>query len=210
MNREYVDMENFPRKGQFEHFIKMAFPCVGFTVNMDITKFRKEIKKKGYPFFHTLLYRRMAALNSVPQLRQRIAEGRVVQYDVCEPTYTLALPDETYCYCHLRCDMPFDEFLPYAEKRKDAAIKARSMDDGDDFLGYVFVSSVPWISFCDATQPMDIPADGIPRILFGKFFEQGEKILLPVNILTHHALTDGFHLSKFYERLQKLLDGEEI
>ena len=209
MNWEYVDMESFPRKSQFEHFYKMAFPCVGFTVNMDITEFRWEIKEKGYPFFHTLLYRTMAALNSVPQLRQRIKDGKVVQYDVCEPTYTLALPDENYCYCHLSCDMPFEEFLPYAEKRKAESLEKCSMDDGDDFLGYVFVSSVPWISFVDATQPMDIPADGIPRILFGKVFEQGEKVLLPVSILTHHALTDGFHRSECYQKLQSLLDGEE-
>ena len=209
MNREFIDMENFPRRNQFDHFIKMAFPCVGFTVNMDITKFRREIKANGYPFFHTLLYRTMAALNSVPQLRQRILEGKVVQYDACEPTYTLALPDETYCYCHLNCNMPFEEFLPYAERRKAEALAERSMDDGEDFLGYVFVSSVPWISFVDATQPMDIPADGIPRVLFGKFFKQDGKILLPVNILTHHALTDGFHLSKFFLELQKRLDGEE-
>ena len=209
MKFEFVDMDAFPRKNQFDHFIKMAFPCVGFTVNMDITAFRREIKEKDYPFFHTLLYRTMAALNSVPELRQRILDGKVVQYDECEPTYTLALPDETYCYCHLKCDMPFEEFLPYAERRKAEAMAERSMDDGDDFLGYVFVSSVPWISFTDAIQPMDIPADGIPRILFGKYFEQGDKILLPVNILTHHALTDGFHLSKFYLKLQKLLDGEE-
>ena len=47
MNRKFIDMENFPRKSQFEHFIKMAFPCVGFTVNIDITKFCREIKAKN-------------------------------------------------------------------------------------------------------------------------------------------------------------------
>ena len=99
--------------------------------------------------------------------------------------------------------------MPYAEKVKARALEERSMDDGDDFEGYFFVSSVPWISFTSAIQPMDIPADGIPRFLFGKFFEQGDKILLPVCVLTHHALTDGWHLSKFYQRLQQLLDGEE-
>ena len=41
MTFEYVDMESFPRREQFEHFRNMAFPCVGFTVNMDITKFRR-------------------------------------------------------------------------------------------------------------------------------------------------------------------------
>ena len=209
MTFEYVDMESFPRREQFEHFRNMAFPCVGFTVNMDITKFRREIKERGWPFFHTLLYRTVWAANSVPEIRQRIRGDRIVQYDFCEASYTLALPDETYCYCHLRFDMPFEEFLPYAEKVKSRALEERSMDDGDDFEGYFFVSSVPWISFTSAIQPMDIPADGIPRFLFGKFFEQGDKILLPVCVLTHHALTDGWHLSKFYQRLQQLLDGEE-
>lgn len=208
MNWEYIDMEAFPRRGQFEHFRNMAYPCVGFTVNMDITKFRREIKEKGYPFFHTLLYRTVWAANSVPEIRQRIRGDKIVQYDFCEASYTLALPDETYCYCHLRFDMPFDEFLPYAAAVKAKALTERSLTDGDDVEGYFFVSSVPWISFTDAIQPMDSPADGIPRFLFGKFFEQGDKVLIPVSVLTHHALTDGFHLSKFYQRLQALLDGE--
>lgn len=208
MNWEYIDMEAFPRWGQFEHFRNMAYPCVGFTVNMDITKFRREIKEKGYPFFHTLLYRTVWAANSVPEIRQRIRGDKIVQYDFCEASYTLALPDETYCYCHLRFDMPFNEFLPYAAAVKAKALTERSLTDGDDVEGYFFVSSVPWISFTDAIQPMDNPADGIPRFLFGKFFEQGDKILIPVSVLTHHALTDGFHLSKFYQRLQTLLDGE--
>ena len=204
-----VDMSTQPRCAQYEYFRTLANPYVSLTANCDITLLRQTVLENGWPFFLTALYCAVNAANAVPELRRRIKGETVVEYETCISSHTVALPDETYCYCHLRFDMPFEEFLPYAEKVKARALEERSMDDGDDFEGYFFVSSVPWISFTSAIQPMDIPADGIPRFLFGKFFEQGDKILLPVCVLTHHALTDGWHLSKFYQRLQQLLDGEE-
>ncbi len=207
MEYKFIDMDTFPRRAHFEHFSAMANPSVGFTVNLDITAFKKEVKEKGLPFFHTLIYRAVWAMNSVPQIRQRIRDGKIVEYDFCEASYTLALPDETYCYCHLRFDMPFEEFVPYAEGVKRSCLENPSLDDGDDPEGYFFISSVPWISFTSAVQPMDVPADSNPRLLFGKYFEENGKLLIPVCILCHHALTDGLHLSKFYMEFQRLLDG---
>lgn len=209
MGYKFIDMDSFPRRSHFEHFYNMASPAVGLTVNMDITSFKKEVKEKGLPFFHTLVYRAVWAMNSVPQLRQRIREGKIVEYDFCDGTYTLALPDETYCYCHLEFNKPFEEFIPYAEKVKQNCLANPNIDEEGDPEGYFFISSVPWVSFTAAVQPMAIPADSNPRLLFGKYFTEGERLLIPVCIQSHHALTDGLHLSKFYLKLQKLLDGEE-
>ena len=40
----------------------------------------------------------------------------------------------------------------------------------------------------------------------GKYFEQGEKILLSLAIQVHHGVCDGFHLSRFINDLQEWLD----
>lgn len=211
MNKEFLDMETFPRRAHFEHFRKMSFPWVGVTANVDITKFRKEIKEKDYPFFLALLYRTVFAGNSVPEFRQRVCGDKIVQYGFCRASFTLALEDGTYCYCKpARYNLPFEEFLPLAIKAEEEAKMDAGINDGDDSDELFFVSSMPWISFTSVIEPFDYPADSNPRLMFGKFFEQDGKILLPVSTLTHHGLTDGRHIGMFYENLQKLLDGEKI
>lgn len=206
MKFHFIDMENFPRKGQFEYFSKLANPSVGITAELDITALYDLTKEKGLPFFHSLLYKSAAAMNSVPQLRQRIKGGKIAEYDCCAVSYTLALPDETYCYCNLSCDMPFDEFLPYAEEVKRRTLQNPSLEDADDIDGYFFFSSLPSVSFTSLIQPTDIPMDSNPRLTFGKYFRREGRLLIPVALLCHHALVDGIHIGKFYEALQREYD----
>ncbi|TFG78810.1 MAG: chloramphenicol acetyltransferase, partial [Flavobacteriales bacterium] len=42
------------------------------------------------------------------------------------------------------------------------------------------------------------PGDSVPRITYGKFFEQDWKLMMPLNIQAHHALVDGHHLGAFF------------
>ena len=46
----------------------------------------------------------------------------------------------------------------------------------------------------------------LPIFTIGKYFEQGEKILLPLAIQVHHGVCDGFHLSRFINDLEEWLD----
>lgn len=48
--------------------------------------------------------------------------------------------------------------------------------------------------------------DSIPRISFGKYFYQDDKVLLPYSIQVNHMLLDGIHVGKYMERLQEFLD----
>ena len=38
MNYHYLDMEHYPRRGQFDYFRNMAYPYAGMTVPLDITE----------------------------------------------------------------------------------------------------------------------------------------------------------------------------
>ena len=60
---------------------------------------------------------------------------------------------------------------------------------------------MPWLSYTSIVQPVPTPADSNPRITWGKYFYEGERLMIPVTVLCHHALVDGIHIAKFYERL---------
>lgn len=192
-----IDKKNDPRRAQFEYFRTFLNPYASVTVNCDITPL-----KGRKPFFLTVLYCAVNAANSVAELRRRIVGDQVVEFENCLSSHTVALPDETYCYCEIDCSKPFAEYLPYAEAAVEKAKASPSMDDAEPEKLY-FVSSVPWMSFTSLSLPVPNPPDSNPRITFGKAFEQDGKYLLPVNLTVHHALADGIHIAKFFAALEE-------
>ncbi|NSB44721.1 chloramphenicol O-acetyltransferase [Clostridium saccharoperbutylacetonicum] len=46
-------------------------------------------------------------------------------------------------------------------------------------------------------------------ITWGKFFEEGKKIIMPLTIQIHHAVADGYHCSLFFSDVNKILLNPE-
>ena len=90
------------------------------------------------------------------------------------------------------------------------ALPAPSLDDGADPDELFFVSSLPWLTFSAISLPTPTPADSNPRITFGKFTQEGDRVLLPVNLTANHALVDGLHLAAFFDGMvQRAAHPEE-
>lgn len=205
MNEKVINMDEYPRIDHFNFFRYMDYPFVGLTINIDITNFLKHIKRQGYSFFHSFLYTISNAANGVPQLRQRIRNDEIVEFSHCSCSYTVAMENEMYCYCNVDCNMPLNEFIPYAKKLQQDATKHPDISNNKEKLSMFFVSSLPWHSYTALIQPLSNRSDSNPRITWGKYFEQDGKTIIPVSILCHHALVDGAHLSHFYNNLIELL-----
>ena len=202
-----IPLETYPRRAHFARFSAMANPYAGVTVPVDITGFLAACRREETPFFLSFLYCASRAANRVPQLRQRILEGEIVEYAWCPTSHTVALEDGTYCYCTLESDMSFRDYLPRAREAQELAKKQRSLTDGEDGDSLLFISCVPYISYTALVQPAPFPADSNPRITWGKYFAQGDRYLLPLSVLCHHALVDGLHISRFYDTLDMVLSS---
>lgn len=204
MDYKYLDMETYKRKNHFEYFNSLAYPYVGLTVNVDITDLLKTIKAKGLPFFLSICYCVSRAANRVPEFRQRILNNQIIEYDDCLTSHTVALSDGTFCYCDLDSNRPFEDYICYAAYEQEKARQKNSINENaDDTLGKIFISTIPWVSYTALINPTPVPADSNPRITWGKYFMQNEKVLLPVSVLCHHALVDGLHISRFYDFLNE-------
>ena len=204
MDYQYVDMETYKRKKHFEYFNSLAYPYVGVTVNVDITDLQKKIKADNLPYFISFLYCVSRAANGVPEFRQRIKDKKIIEFDHCKTSHTVALEDETYCYCTLDDNMEFSDYITYALREQESAKQSGSIEEEEtDIYDKFFISTLPWLSYISAVQPVPIPADSNPRITWGRYFAQDDRILLPVSVLCHHALIDGRHIAKFYEVLEE-------
>ena len=210
MHYTYLEMENYKRKNHFEYFSHLSYPYVGITVNVDITGLPQKIKLKELPFFLTFCYCISKAANSVTEFRQRILDGKIIEFEHCQTSHTVALEDSTYCYCTLDSNMPFEKYIAYAVREQEKAKQNRTIDeDKNETLDKIFISTLPWISYTSLIQPVPIPADSNPRITWGKYFVQENKIFLPVSVLCHHALIDGIHIAAFYKLLDKEIENME-
>lgn len=205
--RKFIDMENYPRKSHFEFFGSLAYPYVGFTANVDVTNPIRFAKEKGGSSFLAILYVAVKAANAVPELRQRIVDGKIAEFDHCNVGYTVALPDKTFCNCYTESRMSIEEFFVDAKARQAEAMKHPGFVNPDeDETGLIFASCIPWLAFTQCIQPAPIPADSNPRIVFGKYIKEGDRTLMPLHIQCNHALVDGYHLSEFYRVFQELAD----
>ncbi len=203
-----IDMETYARRAHFAYFCGMGYPYVGLTHEMDVTDFVGRAKDAGLPFFLTFLWCVAAAANQVPELRRRVEDGGIVEFSACPTSHTLAKADGTYCYCTLDCEQPLARFIPYAqEEQRHARARGDIHETAADTLSLFFISSMPWLSYTALVQPVPSPADSNPRITWGKYEKRGERLLLPVSILCHHALADGLHIAHFYENLERALAG---
>ena len=181
-------MTKDPRSGQFAYFRTMPDPWAGITVPVDITAFLSALRRR--PFFLSFLYAVMRAANAVPELRRRLLpDGQVVEYDRCDPSYTVMKPDGTgvYVYC-----------------LQETLARGTLTEDGD-VLANFFVSCVPWLYYTQIQEPSAGADDSNPRFAWGKYQEQNGRMMLPVSLFINHALCDGWHVTQFYCNLEQEL-----
>ena len=205
--KRIIDLETYPRRSHFDYFRTMAFPYVGLTANVDVTNLLRYAKVHGGAGFHAILWTAAQAVNAVPELRQRIEQDQIVEYDHSNIGYTVAREDHTFCNCHVQTDMPLAQFLVDARQRQEEAKHHPGFfNPEEDDAALIFASCVPWVSFTQVVQPVPSPGDCNPRIVFGKYIVDGEKTLMPLHIQCNHALVDGYHIGEFYRIFQQIND----
>ena len=206
--RKLIDLNNYPRRSHYEYFKSLAFPYVGMTANVDVTGPIRFARERGASSFLAILWITAKAANAVPELRQRIVDDQIVEFDHCNAGFTVALEDKTFCNCYTESRMSIEEFLVDARARQEEAKKHPGFVNPDeDETGLFFTSCVPWVAFTQCIQPCPIPADCNPRIVFGKYIREGERTLMPLHIQANHALVDGYHIGEFYRIFQELADS---
>ena len=204
MSNIRIDLEQYDRRQHFEYFSSLQYPYVGITNNVDVSELVRFCKAKNYSFYLTFLHAAAIAADCVNELRQRIRDGGIVEYDECPTSHIELLENNTYCYCTLHHHMTLEEYIPYAEQARSRCRQKGSIDEDDDSESMYFISTLPWLHYTAMIQPVAGGEESNPRITWGKFQEdcRGRK-QLPVTILAHHALVDGIHIAMFYQNLEQ-------
>lgn len=138
----------------------MVDPFAGVTAAVDITDFLAALD--GRPFFLSLLYAVTRAANRVPQLRRRILDGRVVEYDWCSPSYTLMKPDGVYVYSLIEGERTYGDFIAEGQRQQTLSLDRRTLTEDGDRWGTSSSRACRGSTICRSSTPSSPRTTAIP------------------------------------------------
>lgn len=202
---KYIDTENWKRKDHYNYFKQLDYPHFNICGNLDITNFYKYIKENELPFFISFLYAAVKTANNIEEFKLRIREDMVIEHDTVSPSFTVMTEDEVFSFCTSDFKAEFKDFKTGTLKEIEKVKNNVNIDDEPGRDDLLYITSIPWVSFTNITHPINMnPVDSIPRISWGKYFTENNKIKIPLSVQVHHALVDGVHVGQYFNLLQEI------
>ena len=87
-------MAHYPRRALYEHFLTFEIPVVTRTIQLDVTSLLTYIKDNNYRFSLVLGFIITRATNHVPELRHRIQDDVLVDFNKIIPSFTMLSKDK--------------------------------------------------------------------------------------------------------------------
>lgn len=205
-----IDMQDWNRKEIYDHYLT-SVPCTySMTINLDITNLLSAVKQEGLKFFPVILYGITHIVNKHAEFRMDLDQEKCVgYYSHSNPCYTVFHSEaETFTNVWTEYNVDFNVFLE--NYRVDMLTFQNDFEHSKPLAdNNVFnVSCIPWSNFTGFNLNLKQGYDYFPPIFtIGKYFSDTKKTLLPLAIQVHHAVCDGFHLSRFINDLQKWADS---
>ncbi len=210
MQRE-IDIETWKRKKIFDFYKEFEDPFFNLTANIEVGPIRAFCKDKQYSFFLACLYLSTKAANEIEEFRLRLIDNKVICYDEIHPKSTILRANETFGFAHFEMAGDFATFHEIGKKHITDFKESEVFNLHPERLNCIYYTTVPWVSFTAIKHARSGAAFvGVPRIAFGKYFTQENKLLMPVSLEACHCLMDGFHAGQYFERLQAMFLQSEI
>ena len=207
-----LDLESWKRREHFEFFRHYERPWFNLCADVDVTALVARCREPGGPsFFLASLWLSLVAANEVEEFRYRLRGEQVVVHPVIDGGSTVLMPDETFAFAYFDFVEDYPAFAAAGarelERVRDGTGGPRTVDR-DDMIHY---SVIPWVSFSSFSHARHRTADiSVPKIVFGRHRRVGDRRLLPVSVEVHHALVDGLHVGRFYQRFEELAERTDL
>jgi len=202
-----IDLNIWPRREHFAFFKQYDMPFWGVTVQLDCTRLYDKAKKEGFPFSAGYHFASLQAANEVEELRCRIEDDLPVRYDIVHLSTTIARPDGTFGFSFQRYTVDFGQFVAefIAETRRvQAETGLKSPYNDQDVIYYTVARGIAFTSF---DHPMMTSRQGsVPLMAFGEMIQDGNRKKISHSCHIHHALVDGQHVAKYFQRVQQRLN----
>ncbi len=199
-----VDIENWPRKSAFEFFRNYEDPFFNMTAQLDVTALYEFCRDNSLSYTLACLYYSQQAVNGITEFRFRLLHGELVEFELIEATLTILQDDESFSFCYFPSENSVFEFNATGLESRKKYLALNTFDVETERLDLVYYSVIPWVSFTSFKHASRGDKSlTIPRIVFGKFFTDGNKKRMPVSVEVNHMIMDGIHVGKYFNSLEE-------
>lgn len=194
-------------------FINLLSARYAMSARVNVERLWKWCHENDRSFFIMSLGCLLNAVNSVPQLKRRIIDGKAVEYDYLEGlTPIMDEGNSVYEEMHVKTPQEFDDIHKWHDHVKEVSEKILNGEsDGffcemekRDEIPIVNLSCIPWVDF-DMITNCVVDGNAIqPLVTWGKVNGDYE---MSVSITVSHIFVNGRELGYFYENAQKEFDS---
>lgn len=204
-----IEVESWIRKEHFDFFSKYDNPFYGIVTEIDCTRAYEKSKENDISFFAYYLHKSILAANKIEELKFRVVDKSVVQFDTIHAGATIGREDGTFGFSFINFSPDFKTFNNELKEEIINVQNTKGLRVNDDAKrpDVIHYSTLPWSKFTGLTHARNFNSDDtVPKITFGKIFTVGTKKMLPISIDVHHGLVDGLHIAQYLEEFQNLMN----
>ena len=205
-----LDKSTWARREIFDFFSCVSNPFYMITFRQDVTELVAYTKAHGISFYYALCYLVTKAMDAVPAFRMVIRGEQIFLLEERVPSFTdLKKGSELFYIVTLPVGDDLTDFCHRAREKSQAQQCFVSQDDEADNL--LYISCTPSLELTALTNERDLSApgaqdDSIPRIAWGKYVPDGDRLKLGISLEVNHRLIDGVHIDRFAAELSRLME----
>ena len=209
MNYTKVDIDEWSRGSLFQFYIEKMRIVMSLTVDINVAPLITYTKKNALKFYPAMIWVVSKVINSHDEFKYSWdTDGNLIRWDSISPSYTIFNRDDE-CFSKFVTEYTDDIFEFYQrtvdDQRKYQEERAIIGNQPQNFFD---VSCLPWVKYKHFdVHVFDEGKFLAPVLTWGKYEVHNGNALMPLTMNIHHAVADGFHLSRFFNEVQELIDS---
>jgi len=201
-----VDLNTWARRAIYEHFSTVSWPFYAITLSIDVTRLRAVARQRGVSFYYAMIWACTHACNAIPEFRYRICDGVLMDMERTNPSFTVMRQGEqAFRIITMPWHEDLDTFCRQASERAERQTQFLNIEVESQSL--IYFSCTPWFDFTSMTNERNLDTDDlIPRLSWGKFYDQDGRTMVHLALDVNHRTIDGWHIAQFKQHLEELFN----
>ena len=211
MNPTYhiVDRSTWSRGALFQYYLDSMRVVMSLTVDMDVTPLVRYVKGRGLKFYPAMIWAVSRVINAHDEFKYGWdASGNLIRWDFVSPSYAhFHREDENFTKLVTEYAGELSVFHARFLRDRERYRELRGVVEHQP-PNFFDVSCLPWVRYRHFdVHVFDEGTFLAPVVTWGRYEEEQGRLLMPLTMNIHHAVADGFHLSRFFREVQELMDG---
>lgn len=204
-----VDLDQWNRGKLFKWYIENMRIVMSLTVDIDVTQLITFSRSHHLKFYPSMIWAVSKVVNAHDEFKYAWdSGGELIRWEHISPSYAdFHREDENFTKLATTFSDDLFEFHSRFMADRETYRDHRAFVEGQP-PNCFDVSCLPWVRYRHFdVHVFDKGKFLAPVVTWGKYEMERGKYVMPVTMNIHHAVADGFHISRFFTELQELIDS---